>query len=301
MKVLLESLLLAAAFLTAPVFAASSAPAEPAKTGAAKAGRKAEAGPKAIAQPDARPKAPTKAKATAKAAKAGPGTGAGTATQSGGKSLAGPKQNRKAAATKEAEDKSAGPLADFGNHAAPAEVAHVAHWASYTRNARNKAFVVIDKKNAQLYVFDPKGKLRSATPVLLGKAIGDYTVPGVGNKPLSQLKEEEKTTPSGRFLARPGKNNHGEDIIWIDYDSALSMHRLRNVKDERRPERMATPDIGDNRISNGCVNVPHKFYNTVLKPTVMRHGAIVYVLPETRTPQQQFGSFDVTKEREKRG
>jgi hypothetical protein len=26
---------------------------------------------------------------------------------------------------------------------------------------------------------------------------------------------------------------------------------------------------------------------------VMKHGAFVYVLPETRTPQQQFGSYDV--------
>jgi hypothetical protein len=143
-------------------------------------------------------------------------------------------------------------------------------------------------------VFDPKGKLRSRTPVLLGKAVGDHTAPGVGNKPMSQLKEEEKTTPAGRFLARPGKNNHGEDIIWIDYDAAVSMHRLRKVKEEeRRFERMATEDSSDNRISNGCVNVPHKFYNSVLKPSVMKYGAFVYVLPETKTPQQQFASFDV--------
>jgi len=56
---------------------------------------------------------------------------------------------------------------------------------------------------------------------------------------------------------------------------------------------MATADISDNRISNGCVNVPPKFYDSVLKPTVMKNGAFVYVLPETRSPQQLFGSFDV--------
>lgn len=196
---------------------------------------------------------------------------------------------------KKAEDRKPGPLADFGPVDAPEDVVHVANWVSYTRNNQKRAFVVIDKKQAQMYVFDPKGKLRSRSPVLLGKAVGDTTAPGVGNKPMSQLKEEEKTTPAGRFLARPGKNNHGEDIIWIDYDAAVSMHRLRKVKEEeRRFERMATADSSDNRISNGCVNVPHKFYNGVLKPSVMKYGAFVYVLPETRTPQQLFASFDVT-------
>ncbi|HSV80545.1 MAG TPA: hypothetical protein VLK85_15230 [Ramlibacter sp.] len=43
------------------------------------------------------------------------------------------------------------------------------------------------------------------------------------------------------------------------------------------------------------MNVPHKIYNTVLKPTVVKQGAYVYVLPETRTPQQLFGSFDVPR------
>jgi hypothetical protein len=187
-----------------------------------------------------------------------------------------------------------GALANFGKATAPADVVHVANWVAYTRNNQNKAFVVIDKKQAQLYVFDPQGKLKSHSPVLLGKAVGDDSVPGVGNKPLSQIKEAEKTTPAGRFLAKPGKNTGGDDIIWIDYNAAVSMHRLRKVAArERRAERMGTPDATDNRISNGCVNVPPGFYNTVLKPTVTKYGAFVYVLPETKSPQQQFGSFPV--------
>lgn len=217
----------------------------------------------------------------------------------GGKAAKGGKSGKKSAA-KKAEDLKPGPLADFGKAEAPEEVVHVANWVSYTRNAKKKAFVVIDKKNARMYVFDPKGKLKQDTPVLLGKAVGDTSAPGIGNKPLSQIKEEEKTTPAGRFLAIPGRNNHGEDIIWIDYHAAVSMHRLRKVKEEeRRFERMATPESDDNRISSGCVNVPHDFYNKVLKPTVTKQGAYVYVLPETRAPQQLFGSFDVPPARDK--
>ena len=187
-----------------------------------------------------------------------------------------------------------GPVADFGGTSASPDVVHVANWASYTHDAGRRSFVVIDKKEAQLYLFDPQGKLKGHTQVLVGKAIGDTAAPGVGNKPLSQLKESEKTTPAGRFLVGQGQNTHGDNILWIDYANAISMHRMHSVSaSERRAERMATPDPGDNRISNGCVNVPHAFYDRVLRPTVLKQGAIVYVLPETRTPQQLFGSYDV--------
>ncbi|MBL0392788.1 L,D-transpeptidase [Ramlibacter monticola] len=191
-------------------------------------------------------------------------------------------------------------MADFGDADAPADVVRVANWVSATRNQGKRAFVLIDKKNARLYVFDPRGKLKDHTPVLLGKAVGDDSAPGIGSKPLSQIKEEEKTTPAGRFLAAPGKNNHGEDIIWIDYKAAVSMHRLRRVSaEERRAERMATPESDDNRISNGCVNVPPDFYNSVLRPSVRKYGAYVYVLPETRTPEQLFGSLAVPSNQSK--
>jgi hypothetical protein len=249
---------LAAALLIAPAFAAAAAGEPPPKPAAA-----AKKGVKGKARP-AKP---------AKAAKAAP--------------KAGSAGEKKAAAPK------AGQLADFGQANASPEVQHVANWVSYTRNNQKKAFVVIDKKMARMYVFDPRGKLKSDAPVLLGSARGDHSAPGVGNKPLSQLAPEEKTTPAGRFLARPGRNLH-TDVIWIDYNAAVSLHRVLKVGDERRHERLASPGIGDNRVSNGCVNVPVPFYNSVLKPTVMKYGAYVYVLPETRTPQQLFGSYDVS-------
>jgi hypothetical protein len=195
---------------------------------------------------------------------------------------------------KSTKDVKPGPLADFGNETAPPDVVHVANWVSYTHNSGKKAFVLIDKKQAQMYVFDPQGKLKSHAPILLGKAIGDDSAPGIGDKPLSQIKENEKTTPAGRFLAQLGRNTHNDDIIWIDYKAAVSMHRLRKVSEqEHRAERLASPEVSDNRISYGCVNVPPAFFDSTLKPTVVKQGAYVYVLPETMTPQQKFGSFDV--------
>ena len=203
------------------------------------------------------------------------------------------KKDKKAGkSTKKAEPKP-GPLADFGGKDAPPEVVHVANWVSYTRNNQKKAFVVIDKKNAQMYVFEPDGKLKSNATVLLGQAVGDVLPPGTASKPISQLKPHEKATPAGRFLAKPGKNHKGDDVIWIDYDAAISLHRLRKVGKENRAERLASAEIDDNRISNGCVNVPPAFYDSLLRPTVLKKGAYVYVLPETKAPQQLFGSYDV--------
>ena len=196
-------------------------------------------------------------------------------------------------ASKKAEEPKPGPLADFGDADAPADVKHVANWVSYTRNNQKKAFVVIDKKEAQLYLFEPTGKLKSTTPVLLGRAVGDVIPPGTASKPISQLKETDKTTPAGRYLAQTGKNAKGANVIWVDYNAAISMHKLLKVGKENRHERMDTPDVADNRISNGCVNVPPAFYDKVLYPDVVKKGAYVYVLPETRTPQQLFGSYDV--------
>jgi hypothetical protein len=194
-----------------------------------------------------------------------------------------------------AAEKAHGPLADFRNVRASKDVVQVANWVSYTYDSQRRPFVIIDKKDAKMYVFDGWGRLWSTSPVLVGMAVGDDSAPGVGSKRLSQLKPSEKTTPAGRFEARPGKDNHGKDVVWIDYDAALSMHALASVSaSERRAERLASPDPSDNRISNGCINLPPKFFSGVLWPTVRKSGAIVYVLPETRTVQQQFGAYDVT-------
>lgn len=187
-----------------------------------------------------------------------------------------------------------GLLADFGDEQPSPEARHVADWAFFTGDNERRAVIVLDKKMAKVFTFDPQGKLIAAAPALLGSAIGDDSAPGIGSKPLSQIRPEERTTPAGRFVARPGLNNHREDIVWIDYDAAVSMHRIRPVlASERRFERLASATHEDNRISNGCVNLPVPFYEKVISPTVKSMGAIIYVLPETRTAQEVFGSFDV--------
>ena len=186
-------------------------------------------------------------------------------------------------------------LADFKGEQPSEDASLVANWVVATQDHKKHAFVIIDKKDARVYVFSPDGKLKDSAPALLGAAHGDDSFPGIGDKPLSAVKPEEKTTPAGRFVAEPGKNSNNEDIIWVDYDAAVSMHRIRPmVARERRLERLATLTTDDNRFSFGCVNLPVTFYENVLSPTVHQQGAIVYVLPETKSPRQLFGAYDVT-------
>ncbi len=185
-------------------------------------------------------------------------------------------------------------LADFGSIVPTPDVRLVANWAVYTRDYKNRNFIIVDKKDARVYVFNPAGRLQSMAPVLLGFAIGDDSEPGIGEKPIAQVRPEERTTPAGRFVAEIGMNMRHEDVVWVDYDAAVSMHRVLTTNPaEHRLERLASPTNADNRISYGCINLPRAFYETVVAPTVRNGGAIIYVLPETRTPQQQFGAYDV--------
>lgn len=149
---------------------------------------------------------------------------------------------------------------------------------------------MVDKPQALLHVFSARGDWLGSAPVLLGSAYGDHAVPGIGAKPLAQIRPEERTTPAGRFASEPGRNTRGDDLVWIDYDTAVSLHRVRSVSaGERRSERLASGVAAERRISNGCVNVAHAFYDRVVAPTLGRTPGVVYVLPDV----QPFASFFV--------
>jgi hypothetical protein len=186
-------------------------------------------------------------------------------------------------------------LADFRGEDPSPDAKLVANWVVHTRDHKTRSFVIVDKKDARVYVFGVDGKLKDSAPALLGSAEGDDSYPGIGDKPLEAIKPYEKTTPAGRFVAEMGLNAGNEDVVWVDYDAAVSMHRIRPLHaSERRLERLASLTTDDNRISFGCINLPVTFYENVLSPTVKREGAVVYVLPEQKSPQEVFGAYDVT-------
>jgi len=143
-------------------------------------------------------------------------------------------------------------------------------------------FAVVDKTSAMIRVYRADGRLAGSSPVLLGEALGDQSVPGVGERAQSgRLRSSDRTTAAGRFVSEPGRNRAGEAIVWIDYDNALAIHRLRPGPDrQQRVQRLASTKVGDKRVSAGCVVVPESFFDAVVEPVLGRSRGVVYVMPE---------------------
>lgn len=148
-------------------------------------------------------------------------------------------------------------------------------------DARGRPFAVVDKRHARLYVFHADGRLAGASAALLGLARGDVSPPGIGKKVLTGIPPGERITPAGRFDSEPGRNLQGEAIVWIDYEAAVAIHRLRPAPAaERRAQRLASDSADERRISLGCVVVDGGFYDRVVAPLLGRQRGVVYVLPE---------------------
>lgn len=182
--------------------------------------------------------------------------------------------------------------ADFRLESASADVRRLANWVVASGDNQGQFFLVIDKKNTRVFVFNADGALRGATPVLIGAAVGDDSIKGIGSRPIALVEPHERTTPAGRFNGERGRNASGEDVVWVDYDAAVSMHRVRaNEPKERRLQRLASPQTDDNRISYGCINVPVDFYEAMLKPAFAISKGVIYVLPEIRPLDEVFTSL----------
>jgi len=164
----------------------------------------------------------------------------------------------------------------------PRDVNDLLAWIKASRDNRALPFLIVDKVNARVLVFDRLGDEKGAAAALLGLGRGDDTVPGIGQRRLATIRPTERTTPAGRFEAALG-HDFEQDILWIDYAASLSLHRVivGNAKD-RRAARLASPSALDNRISYGCINVPAAFYDKVVAPAFKGTVGIVYILPETR-------------------
>ena len=179
--------------------------------------------------------------------------------------------------------------AELPNDASP-HARQLVRWATASGDHQGLPFAVIDKPQARIHVFSAQGRWLASSAVLLGAALGDRSAPGIGQRPLSQIRPEERTTPAGRFVTEPGRNLKGDDIVWIDYDAAVSLHRVRSASAaERRHQRLASDGAQDKRISYGCVNAPEAFYNAYIAPMFGQARGVIYVLPDT----EPFATFFV--------
>jgi hypothetical protein len=88
--------------------------------------------------------------------------------------------------------------------------------------------------------------------------------------------------------------------LWVDYDAAISLHRLDDPKPgltrSDRLTRLATTTTRDNRISHGCINVSSSVFENIVRPAFSGTGGIVYIMPETRPVTAVFPIGDLALE-----
>ena len=170
-------------------------------------------------------------------------------------------------------------------------VIDLAGWVVAANDSEGYPFAVIDKAAAQVLVFGSDGRLRGAAPGLLGSAVGDHTAPGIAGLALREIPGRDRTTPAGRFVGGYGPSVDAGDVLWVDYESAVSIHpTATNVPAERRPERLASATPDDNRITHGCINVAPDFYEQVVRPT-FKKGGVFYILPDKAPIAETFPDF----------
>jgi len=177
-------------------------------------------------------------------------------------------------------------------HPKSAEGLQVASWVTASQDNREMPFIVIDKDEAEVLLFDSRGLLQGVTPALLGIAHGDDATPGIGDKELSEIGPAEKTTPAGRYLAQIGPAKGNQKVLWVDFKTSVALHPVitTNAK-EHRLERLQSPTPKDNRITFGCINVPAAFFKELVLPSFSGAGGIVYILPEKKFLIEVFPAF----------
>lgn len=180
---------------------------------------------------------------------------------------------------------------DFRQESIVLSTATFANRIVKTDDHESKSFIIVDKINAKVFVFDRFGHFVAAAPALLGLTRGDQLSPGLGARRLSSIRPSERTTPAGRFLSSFDYNVNGDLVLWIDYDSGVAMHAVITTSPgERRIQRLESPSVTDNRITYGCINVAAEFYENIIIPQFSGVFGFVYILPEMKSLPQVFGA-----------
>lgn len=165
----------------------------------------------------------------------------------------------------------------------------VADWVAATGDNLELPFLIVDKVHAEVFAFGADGVPRGSAPVLIGLARGDTSPAGIGQRRLADIAPADRVTPAGRFVAALGNDLGPQDIVWVDYDNGISLHRVvrGNVAD-RRLQRLASASSSDNRITYGCINVSVSFFDGVVRPLLKGTNGMVYVLPDVKPLRDVF-------------
>ncbi|MEG2803517.1 hypothetical protein [Stenotrophomonas sp.] len=170
-------------------------------------------------------------------------------------------------------------------------VIELAGWVVASKDSQGYPFAIMDKAAAQILVFGGDGRLRGAAPALFGSATGDHSAPGVAGLALRAIPGRDRTTPAGRFVGGYGPSIDAGRVLWMDYESAVSIHPTPpGTPAEKRAERLASATPDDNRVTHGCINVSDEFYERIVHSTFER-GGVFYVLPDKASIAETFPEF----------
>ena len=165
----------------------------------------------------------------------------------------------------------------------------------------NKLFVLTDKPNARLFVFDSNGQPILDRKVLLGSQIGDYYK---GNTDVAA----NRFTPAGLFTMglRDAARSKGEAITAGDYDfgkvfvldkaidgkySTTLFHSAYTKMSDAQARLKALDKEGaeDSRYSYGCINVDKATYKFLLDNYENQmDGAKLFIVPDNPDTTMDF-------------
>lgn len=163
------------------------------------------------------------------------------------------------------------------NQSVTADANAVNNYVQENNDTNGKPYVVADKRGGVVYLYDGEGNLINESPALFGREVSDATT--------------TNSTPAGKFKlsyiptdqAGYGGSVQGFATQGTDKDTGatrvLALHRVWTQNPaQNRTARLTSKTTGDNRISNGCINVPNDFYNANLDGNF---DGFIYVIPET--------------------
>ena len=69
---------------------------------------------------------------------------------------------------------------------------------------------------------------------------------------------------------------NGREMLWVGCATAVSLHPVvEGLPAEKRSQRLNSAMPDDSRISYGCINVPLKFYELLVRPAFTGTSGIV--------------------------
>lgn len=142
-------------------------------------------------------------------------------------------------------------------------------------------FIVADKHEGTITVHYPDTKNTVISPALFGKVKADK----INHAKLDVVNGFSHITPSGTYKIKKQYSEylHTSILTFIEgKDKILAIHPVwLGMPSQQRLQRLFTKTPKDNRITDGCINVPSAFFYSVLN--ALPDDTILYILTEDDT------------------